>query len=69
MKAIYIHKPHVLLSKEGIVLAAGSLEKMNKYQAMPYYSKCQVKVREHDLYLSDNTKAREIPPHAALSKQ
>ena len=67
MRAIYKYKPYVLLSKEGIVLSAGSLDEMNKYHAMHYYRHCTVKVREHDLYLNDNTKAKELPPHTALA--
>lgn len=67
MRAIYKYKPYILLSKAGIVLAAGELDQMNEYQAMPYYGKCKVKIREHDLYLNDNTKAKELPPHAALA--
>lgn len=55
---IYVVKPFVVLSKDGIVLFAGELQEVkNMWQ---YYDNCSVEVRKHDLYLCDNSKICDI---------
>lgn len=55
-KPIYLAKSYVVLSKEGMVLSAGTLDEVKARNYGGYYDNCEVKVREHDLYLNDNTK-------------
>lgn len=50
---IYNSKPYVVLSKENVVLAAGTLEELTALNA--YFDDCAVGVRQHDLHLNDNT--------------
>ena len=51
----YISKPFVLLSTDGIVLSAGTLDEITTLHERPYYAHCEVQIREHDLHLNDNT--------------
>ena len=51
---VYIAKPYVVISDEGIVLHAGTLESIKAL--VSYYDGCKVENRENDLYLNDNTK-------------
>jgi len=53
-KPIYKHKPYIVLGKERIVLHAGTKQSILKLSS--YYDTCEVKEREHDLYLNDNTR-------------
>ena len=56
---IYKTKPYVLLSAGRVVLSAGSykhfLEMAEIYGT--YYDHCELKLREYDLHMNDNTKA------------
>lgn len=63
-RKVYKNKSYILLSSEGIVLSAGTLDEMLSYKIMPYYRNCTVKVRTHDLYLNDNTM---LPPHCLFA--
>jgi len=54
LKPIYKAKPYVILSKENIVLHAGSFESCFEY--FTYYDDCVIQPRKHDLYMNDNTK-------------
>ena len=51
---IYASKPYLILSKEDVVLFAGTLEEV-KHQGT-YYDDCIVEVRRHDIHLNDNTR-------------
>ena len=53
-QAIYVAKPYVVLSAENVVLHAGDLQSVKDLSA--YFDNCIVSVREHDLYLNDNSK-------------
>ena len=55
VKVKYASEPYVLLSKEGIVLSAGSKEEIEALHKDSYYSNCKVEPRQYDLYLHDNT--------------
>jgi len=59
-RPIYVSNPYILLSdKEDVVLDSGTKEEMEELRDngyCGYYKNCLVKVREHDLYLIDNTK-------------
>jgi hypothetical protein len=54
----YTVKPYIVLSSEGIVLAAGTVEEIEQLHSQygGYYDHCFVEVRQHDLYMNDNTK-------------
>ncbi len=58
---IYISKPYVVLGNRGsstnVVMMAGTLEEIKDLHYGGYYDECPVKVRVHDLYMTDNTKA------------
>lgn len=54
MKPIYKVKPYVILSKENVVLHAGSFDSCFEYAN--YYDDCTIEPRKHDLYMNDNTK-------------
>lgn len=64
-RPIYRNKPYVLLSPEGLVLSAGTLDQINRWASMDYYRNCKVEIRKHDLYLNDNSM---LPPHALFGK-
>lgn len=51
---IYISKPYVVLSSEGVILAAGTAEEVRLNSN--YYDDCTVDIRRHDMHLNDNTK-------------
>lgn len=53
---IYQHKPYVVLSRENVVLSAGTLEEIKALGV--YFDDCAVEVRQHDLHLNDNTKIK-----------
>lgn len=50
----YKVKPYVVLSDEGVVLSAGTLEEIKQLDA--YFDDCVVEIRQHDLHANDNTK-------------
>jgi len=51
---IYISKPYVILSNEGMVLWAGEFDEMIALDS--YYDNCVADIRKYDLHLSDNTR-------------
>ena len=51
---VYKVEPLIVLSNEGIVLHAGDMESLLNLSS--YYDNCTVEVRQHDLYLNDNSK-------------
>jgi len=53
-KPIYKYKPYIVLGKERVILHAGTKQSILKLSS--YYDDCEVKAREHDLYLNDNTR-------------
>jgi hypothetical protein len=53
---LYVSKPYVLLSRENVVLASGTLEALRTELPDEYYDNNTVEVREHDLHLNDNTR-------------
>ena len=55
---IYKVKPYVILSKENVVLSAGTLDEILSLNVKydNYYANCIVKIRKHDLFMNDNTK-------------
>lgn len=56
----YSSKPYVVLGSKGdskgIVLAAGDLEYLEHATVTDYYDDCEIKPREYDLYMNDNTR-------------
>ena len=54
MKPIYKEKPYVILSKENVVLHAGSFDSCFAWG--DYYDDCVIAPRKYDLYENDNTK-------------
>lgn len=60
MKPIYKEKPYVILSKENVVLHAGTFESCLNQSS--YYDDCRIEPRKYDLYLNDNTKIDEYIP-------
>lgn len=54
---IYVSEPYVVLSKDEVILSAGTLEQIKSL--WDYYDDCKVDIRRYDLYLSDNTKINE----------
>lgn len=57
---IYVHKPYVILSKEDVVLAAGTAAEMLAQST--YYDDNTIEVRKYDLHLNDNTKVQAAEP-------
>lgn len=55
---IYVNHSYIVESIEGVVLWFGSKGKFNQdhYIQSGYVDHLEVKAREHDLYLNDNTK-------------
>lgn len=55
---IYKVKPYVVLSSQGIVLAAGTTEEIEQLHTQygGYYDNNFVEVRQYDLYMNDNTR-------------
>ena len=51
---VYKSKPYILLSKEDVVLAVGTLEEIKQLDG--YYDTFLVEARHHDLDANDNTK-------------
>lgn len=60
---IYKHKPYVIESKDGIIVAAEELETFLNdfiYSHSPsYYDECIFSIRIYDLHLADNTRINE----------
>ena len=58
---IYQVKPYVLLSKDNIVLSAGTLNEIISLlvEFGDYYEDCIVQKRRYDLFMNDNTKVQE----------
>lgn len=54
---IYVSEPYVVLSKDEVILSAGTLEQIKSL--WDYYDDCKVDIRRYDLCLSDNTKINE----------
>ena len=56
---IYIEKPYIILNKDGVVLAAGSLDYLKAdviISRTSYYDDFEITARAHDLYMNDNTR-------------
>lgn len=60
---IYTNTPYVIMSNEGCVLWSGSKEELlnginttSDSLCGTYYDDCELKAREHDIYLADNSK-------------
>ncbi len=50
---IYHHKPYIVVKNNGPILASDTLDKI---KSLFGYDNCEVRVRDHGLYLNDNTK-------------
>lgn len=60
-KPIYEQKPYVVLSPDGVIIAAGDLRTITNLGS--YFNDYEVKIREHDLHLNNNARA----DHAVLT--
>lgn len=63
-KPIYKHKPYLVLSKEDVVLSAGTLDEIKALS--DYYDECTVDIRRHDLDQNDNSKI--VPDYDVLHR-
>lgn len=58
-KTLYLHNPYEIISNEGCVMTAGSLEELLTNFITNhggYYDHCIFRVRTTDYYLNDNTR-------------
>jgi len=70
-RAVYVSKPYVIISREGVILAAGTIENFKKCVVVNsgYYNELTIKPRAYDLHLNDNTKIRKFDYWASLTMQ
>ena len=57
-KPLYIHKPYEILSKEGCVMTAGTLEELLRdfITNCGTYDNCVIQVRNTDYHANNNTR-------------
>ena len=57
-KPLYIHKPYEILSKEGCVMTAGTLEELLRdfITNIGSYDLCVIQIRKSDYHANNNTR-------------